>query len=507
MSRRPIGGDSVVVIGAGLAGLSAALHLAGAGRDVTVLERASAPGGRAARVIRPATDGGEYHLDTGPTVLTMPDLVADCFAAVGQEMSDWVTLKPVDPAYRAEFADGTGISMTTDFAAMTQRITDLSGAKEAAAYGRYVEFVSKLYKLQMRDFIDRNFDSPVDLVGTSLARLAAMGGFARLAPTLRRFFDDERLQRIFGFQALYAGLSPERALAIYAVIAYMDLVEGVFYPEGGMNALPTGMEAAARSAGVKFVYDTEITGVTWQGDKVTAVRAADGQQWTPDAVVVTVDHPAAWRILGKPDRRPRTRFSPSCVVLAAGFQHDLPADEHPAHHTMHFGQGWKTVFDDLEQGRPMRDPSFLISRPTVTDPSLAPAGGGTAYVLFPTPNLHGAGGELDWTTLRGPYREHMMRCIEKSGLPGFENAIDAEVLTTPADWAAQGLGAGTPFAAAHTFTQTGPFRASNTVGDNVALAGSSTVPGVGVPMVLISGRLAAERITGVDPAYRSLAWR
>ena len=508
---RPIGGDSVVVVGAGLAGLSAALHLAGAGRDVTVVERAGAPGGRAARVIRPATGGGDYHLDTGPTVLTMPDLVADCFAAVGQEMTDWLTLKPVDPAYRAEFADGSGISMTTDFTAMSQRIAELSGPGEAAAYGRYVEFVTRLYRLQMRDFIDRNFDSPTDLVGLSLARLAAMGGFARLAPTLRRYFADERLQRIFGFQALYAGLSPERALAIYAVIAYMDLVEGVYYPEGGMNALPTAMEAAARSAGVKFSYDADITGVRWNGDRVRAVRAADGQEWAADAVVVTVDHPAAWRILDRPDPRARgplrTRFSPSCVVLAAGLAQDLPPDEHPAHHTMHFGRGWGTVFDDLEQGRPMRDPSFLVSRPTVTDPGLAPPGGGTAYVLFPAPNLTGAGGSIDWTRLRGPYREHMLRSVEKAGLAGFGDTIDAEVLTTPADWAAQGLGAGTPFAAAHTFAQTGPFRTANTVGANVALAGSSTVPGVGVPMVLISGRLAAERVVGADPAYRSRAWR
>ena len=243
MSPRPT--DHVVVVGAGLAGLSAAMHLAGAGRKVTLLERESAPGGRAARVVRPATGGGDYHLDTGPTVLTMPDLFADCFAAIGQELGDWVELLPLDPAYRARFADGSSLSLTSDPDAMTARIREFPGPSDADGYRRYVEFVSRLYRLQMREFIDRNFSSPLDLAGPSLAKLVAMRGFSRLAPTVARYFRDERLQKVFSFQAMYAGVSPQQALAIYAVISYMDLVEGVFYPVGGMNALPTAMAAAA----------------------------------------------------------------------------------------------------------------------------------------------------------------------------------------------------------------------------------------------------------------------
>ena len=243
--------EHVVVVGAGLAGLSAAMHLAGAGRRVTVLEATSAPGGCAARVSLPAAGGGTYRLDTGPTVLTMPDLLADCFAAVGESLSDWVTLRPLDPAYRAQFADGSSLLVTSDVEAMTERIRAFSSAPgDAEGYRRYVDFVTRLYRLQIRDFIDRNFDSPVDLLGLSLAKLVALRGFSRLGPTVARYFRDERLQRVFSFQALYAGVSPARALAIYAVISYMDLVEGVSYPVGGMNALPTAMEGAARKAGV-----------------------------------------------------------------------------------------------------------------------------------------------------------------------------------------------------------------------------------------------------------------
>ena len=522
--------DHVVVVGAGLAGLSAAMHLAGAGRRVTVLEAESHPGGRAARVSMPATGGGTYHLDTGPTVLTMPDLVADCFAAVGESLSDWVTLQPLDPAYRARFADGTALSVTSNIDEMAERIRVFSGSggsngsngsADADGYRRYVEFVTRLYRLQMRDFIDRNFDSPVDLVGSSLAKLVALRGFSRLAPTVARYFRDERLQRIFSFQAMYAGVSPTRALAIYAVISYMDLVEGVSYPIGGMNALPTAMEAAACKAGVEFVYDTRVESTSWRGDRVVELQSFDGRTWSPDAVVMTPDRPAALEILDRSPQRSskrggspagsrpttggplNTRYSPSCVVLAAGVKAAWPD---AAHHTMHFGHTWSQVFDDLDGGRLMRDPSFLVSLPSVTDPGLAPDGSSAAYVLFPAPNLDHRQ-PLNWARLRGPYREHMLNTVENAGYRAFGDAIDAELLITPQDWADRGLGAGTPFAAAHTFGQTGPFRSRNTLGDNVVFAGSSTTPGVGVPMVLISGRLAAERLTGPDPAYRSLAWR
>ena len=512
----PIGTlDHVVVVGAGLAGLSAAMHLAGAGHRVTVLEAEATPGGSAARVSLPARGGGTYHLDTGPTVLTMPDLFADCFAALGESLSDWVTLRQLDPAYRAHFADGTDLLLTSDVDVMAERIrvfsssAGSSGSADADGYRRYVDFVTRLFRLQMRGFIDRNFDSALDLTGSSLAKLVALRGFSRLGPTVARYFRDERLQRVFSFQAMYAGVSPARALAIYAVISYMDLVGGVSYPVGGMNALPTAMEAAARKAGVDFVYDTRVTATAWRGDRVVELQSADGRTWSPDAVVMTLDRPAALEVLDRTQRRSltgrhaRTRYSPSCVVLAAGLTTSWPD---AAHHTMHFGRAWSQVFDDLETGRLMRDPSFLVSLPSVTDPGLAPAGGSAAYVLFPAPNLDHTS-PLDWARLHGPYREHMLNTVENAGFRGFGEAIDAELMITPQDWADRGLGAGTPFAAAHTFGQTGPFRSSNTLGDNVVFAGSSTTPGVGVPMVLISGRLAAERLTGRDPAYRSLAWR
>ena len=490
----------VVVVGAGLAGLSAALRLAGAGREVVLLERAEVPGGRAGRL-----EVGGYRFDTGPTVLTMPDLVADALACVGEELSDWLDLLPLAPAYRANFADGSALAVHTDPDAMATEIRDLCGPAEADGYRRMVRWLHRLYRFEMRDFIDRNVDSPLQLLTPNLARLVAAGGFGRLAPAIGRYLRDERTRRVFTFQAMYAGRSPYDALALYAVISYMDTVAGVYFPRGGMHALPTALAGAATKHGVDVRYRTEVVGVERAGGRAVAVTTAAGERIACDALVLTPDLPVAWHTLlgGGPRRLERLRHSPSCVLLLAGSATGYPGR---AHHEITFGTAWRQTFSDvITAGRPMSDPSFLVTTPTASEPGLAPAGKHSYYVLFPTPNLTG---HQDWAVRTDSYVGPMVATLEARGYPGFGAGIEVRHVTTPADWAAQGLAAGTPFAAAHSFGQTGPFRPRNLARgwENVVFAGSGTVPGVGVPCVLISGRLAAERITGPDNGYRSRAW-
>ena len=233
----------VAVIGAGLGVLSAAAHLVGDGHDVTVLERGSRPGGRAGLVEREG-----FRLDNGPTVLTMPGLLQDVFAAAGRDMASYVRCKPVDPMYRATFADGSVLDVRHGRAAMGEEIGRFAGARAAEAFERFADWLTQLYRVEMPNFIDADYDSVLDLARRwrAGARLVSLGGFGRLRRKVASFFDDERLQRVFTFQSLYAGVAPYEALALYAVITYMDTIEGVFVPDGGMHAMAAGLADALR---------------------------------------------------------------------------------------------------------------------------------------------------------------------------------------------------------------------------------------------------------------------
>ncbi|MEI6404279.1 MAG: phytoene desaturase family protein [Actinomycetes bacterium] len=491
--------DNVVIVGAGLAGLSAAMRLAGAGRNVTVVEREPGPGGRAGRI----SDRG-FEFDNGPTVLTMPDLIADAFDCLGENMNDWLTLLPVSPLYRSFHPDGSVLNVYSDAQEMATEIETVIGSREASGYLKYVDFVSDLYKYEMRNFIDRNIDSPLSLVSSDLAKLVAIGGFRKLAPKVEQYLKDPRTQKVFSFQAMYAGLSPYDALAIYAVIAYMDSVAGVFFPEGGMNAVPVAMAAAAAHHGVNFKYNTTVSRVRLQGDKALGVETTNGEFIPADVVVLNPDLPVAYRdLLGVSKWSVnRLKYSPSCYLMLAGSSIKY---DHISHHNIHFGESWRGVFDELINTKTlMTDPSVLVTNPTHGDSRLAPDGKEIYYVLFPTPNLDA---DIDWAKIGPQYREHVINTLESRGYHGFGDAIEVEHITTPQDWSDRGMERGAPFAAAHSFFQTGPFRPGNRWGQNVVFTGSGTQPGVGVPMVLISGRLAAERITGPDPTYRSRAIR
>jgi len=276
----------------------------------------------------------------------------------------------------------------------------------------------------------------------------------------------------------------------------MDCVAGVYFPEGGMHAVPRALAGAAVKHGVRVRYGTTVTAIDVQDGRARGVLTSDGERIAADVVVVNADLPTAYAELlperATPRRVRRLRYSPSAVVLHAGSSATF---DELAHHTIDFGQAWDTTFDEIiDRGTVMSDPSFLLSTPSLTDTSLAPPGKHTYFALFPAPNTTG---RVDWQTHGSAYRDQLIETIEKRGYSGYEAGIETEHVVTPADWRAQGMAAGAPFAAAHTFGQTGPFRTptlDRRLG-NVVFCGSNTQPGVGVPMVLVSGRLAAQRIT------------
>ncbi|WP_170312877.1 phytoene desaturase family protein [Prescottella subtropica] len=503
--------DRVVVVGAGLAGLSAALHLRGTGRDVTILERDDRPGGRVG-----AYDGDGYTIDNGATVLTMPELVHDALAAVGADGASTtppLRLHRLEPAYHARFADGSTIDVHSDPDRMAAEVTRVCGPDEARRYRNLRRWLARVFDAEFDTFIDANFDSPLDLLSTrksatDLARLAAAGGFGRLGHQVARRITDPRLRRVFTFQALYAGVAPAKALAVYGAIAHMDTSMGVSFPEGGMHTIAASLADAFTAAGGHLHFGADVVRIdrdpTRPGARARAVHTADGRVFECDALVLTPDLPVVDRLLAT--RRPRRlRISPSAVVLHGTVPRATAARWGAAHHhTIDFGGAWERTFAEITaprgRGRLMSDPSLLITRPAVTDPGLTVVRDGVDHeplsVLAPCPNLDSA--PLDWPVLADVYRRELLQTLEARGYHGITGDYLVDHIDTPDTWVQRGMAAGSPFAPAHVFRQTGPFRRRNMASraTNVVLAGSGTTPGVGVPTVLVSGKLAAQRIAG-----------
>jgi phytoene desaturase len=434
----------------------------------------------------------------------MRGILADTFAAAGASMEDHLQLHKVDPMYRATFTDGGDIRVRHGREAMTEEIRNTCSAKDADNFGTFCNWLKQLYELEMPSFIDRNFNSPLDMAWplTPMINLLRLGGLRKLSTVVNNYFDDERLRKLFSFQAMYAGLSPFDALAVYGVITYMDTVEGVYFPTGGMHAVARGLADAATKAGASFRYGTSVERIVQKNGThgpVQGVRLSDGEFIAADVVVANPDVPAVYRTLLASTPMPRVarkgEYSPSCALWLAGTNGIAPPDA--AHHNIHFGSDWKGAFDALlKTGTRMPDPSILVTIQNHTDKSLAPEGSSILYALEPTPNLDG---NIAWATERNVVREDMISRCRTLGYPVDDIVVDRFI--DPADWEAQGMERGTPFALSHRFFQTGPFRPNN-VNKKVpglVLVGSGTLPGVGVPMVLISGRLAAQRVGAFKP--------
>jgi phytoene desaturase len=487
----------VVVIGAGLGGLSSACHLAGSGHDVLVVEKGDAPGGRAGRLERLG-----YRFDTGPTVLTMRELIDQTFAAAGARTEDHLDLVRLDPAYRATFHDGSSLRVRPGVEAMANEIRELCGPREARSWHRFCGWLEELWKLEEPAYVARNFDRWWDMF-TGLAdglRVVRLGGFRSYHHAVASFFDDWRLRRLFTFQSVYAGMSPFHARALYSVITYCDIVRGVYYPRGGIHELARGLAAAAKDVGAEIRYGAAAHRVLRGADGgVTGVELQSGERLHADACVVNAETPTAYRelLLGLPPPRRigRRRLSPSFLVWLAGVNGSC--GEEVAHHNIHFGSAWRRSFRELMcAGQPMSDPSIFVTAVSVTDPSMAPAGKSTLFALEPVPNLNS---RLDWELYRGSARERLRRLVADLGYPAD---VEVEQWADPIDWGAWGMEGGTPLSLAHTFLQTGSLRPANVDPrvPGLVFTGCSTIPGVGIPMVLISGRLAAERVEAMEAA-------
>lgn len=486
------GKRQAVVVGAGVGGLAAAARLAHQGFDVRLFEKTQGPGGRCNQM---KVDG--FTWDLGPTIVLMPEVFEETFTSLGRRMEDYLTLHRCDPNYRIHYRDGSAITFTSELCAMGRELERV----EPGSFQRYLSFLAlgrTQYRTGLDHLVGRNYEGLSDyFVPSVFKRILEVRAHRRMYSEVGRFFKDERLRAGMTFQSMYLGVSPYAAPGVFALLPFTELGVGVWFPQGGLYAIPLALEKVAREEGVRLHYNTPVKRILTEGKRTTGVELEDGEVVRADVVVCNADLPYAYeKLLDKSvtrlKRADKLRYTSSGYMLYLGMRRRY--DEF-LHHNVYFGNDYKGSFDDIfERFRVPEDPSFYVNAPAHTDPSLAPPGKDALYVLVPVPHQHEG---LDWKVEGPRVRAKVFKRLAELGHTELERDIEVERVITPDDWAsAFNLARGSAFGLAQNFFQIGPFRPSNQDPrvKNLFFVGASTQPGTGLPTVLISARLAVERI-------------
>jgi phytoene desaturase len=483
----------VIVIGAGLGGIVAAGRLARAGFSVTVCEKNSHPGGRADEL---TIDG--HRFDTGPTLFLMPEVFQEAYAGLGAEMKDHLELVRIDPTYEIHFADGRTLSLTSDMNALQ---TQLEGFERGSFTGllRYLAEGRRHYEMALAHFVTRQFKRATEYF--SLRNLPLLFKMRALVKHYRRtghFFKSPELRAAFTFQNMYLGLSPFDAPATYSLLQSTELVDGIWYPMGGMYQVVKSLTALAEAQGVRFIYNAPVRRIETDAVRATGVVLEDGR-WVPaDIVVANADLPYVYRDLlddaAESETLDRKAYTSSAIMFYWGVDTRFPE---LGHHNVFLADEYEGSFRTIfkEHGLP-DEPSFYVNAPSRTDPSAAPPGTDSLMVLVPVGHLDDSR-EQDWEAMRDRARAAVLRRMASIGLRDLERHITFEVCYTPEDWAAlYNLAKGAAFGLSHNFTQVGYLRPQNRhrTYQNLYFVGASTHPGTGLPMVLLSGKLTSERV-------------
>ncbi len=483
---------TVAVVGAGVGGLATAARLAAQGFDVSVYEKGSGPGGRCNRL----TVNG-FSFDTGPTLLLMPEVLEETFASFGKRARDYLDLVQCQPNYRIHFRDGSDILFSTDLVQMQGELERF----EPGSFRRYLNFLAlgqEQYQTSVESFVGRNFDSPLDMFTPgNLKKVVAIKAHKRMYADVASQFKDERLRAAFTFQTMYLGISPFKSPAVYELLPYTELAVGVWFPKGGMYAVPLALERAAKELGVKFHYRHAVKEISTDGDRATGLVFEDGSSVAADAVVCNADLPWAYKNLlgGSEATLPRAeslKYTSSAYMMYLGTKKKYPG---LLHHNVIFGGDYRGSFTDIFKNfKVPADPSFYVNAPAHTDPGLAPEGKDSLYVLVPVPHRHPG---LDWRVEGPKIRAHVFRRLAELGHTDLEANVEVERTFTPDDYEfTLNLERGSAFGLSHNFFQVGPFRPKNQDPHvhNLFFVGASTQPGTGVPMVMLSAKLVTERV-------------
>lgn len=484
----------IIVIGSGFGGLAAAIRLLQQGHRVVMVEQRDKPGGRAYVYEQ---DG--FTFDGGPTIITAPWLLRELFERSGRRSEDYITLVPIDPFYNIRFEDGTVFRYTGDRAQVVAEIERVA-PDDVAGYLRFADATEAIFAAGMA-LIDTPFDKVVDMLRV-VPELVRLRADRSVAAFVNSYIRDPRLRQVFSFHPLLVGGNPFQSSSIYALIHTLEQQWGVWFAMGGTGAVVRALVRLFTELGGTLHLSSRVEEIVVDAGtrRATGVRLAGGEVLAADAVVSNGDvadtymhlvH-ASMRRRNTDRRLERLRYSMSLFVIYFGT--DRRYDD-VAHHEILMGPRYEALLHDIFTRKSLaRDFSLYLHRPTATDPSLAPPGCDSFYVLSPVPHL---GGDTDWASAAGPYRDAIIAYLEQRYMPGLSQHIVTERVIDPRhfrDTLSSHLGSA--FSVEPILTQSAWFRPHNRSEDiaNLYFAGAGTHPGAGIPGVLASGKIVADMI-------------
>ena len=490
MPTAPLSAKSVVIVGAGPGGLAAALLLANAGVKVRVLERLPRVGGRCS-----AIEEQGFRFDLGPTFFLYPQVLERIFRLIGRDLKRDIPMTRLDPQYRLVFGTGGDLVCSPDLEKMAAEVGKLSAA-DAVNVKRFID--DNRVKLELfRPCLENPFLGWRDLFKLSLLKLLpVLAPWRSVEAELGRYFRDPRVRLAFTFQAKYLGMSPFNCPSLFSILSYLEYDFGVWHPTGGCSAVSDGMARIAAENGVEFHLNEPVTEMLFDGKKCVGVKT-DRDTYLADAVVVNADFahamttlvPDAIRRRWTDKKIAKKRFSCSTFMLYLGL--DGRYDDVP-HHSIYTAKDYVGNLADIETNRVLTDDtSFYVQNASVTDPTLAPPGMSTLYVLAPVTNLHE---NVDWAVAKATFRETVLRQLPKVGITDVERRIRFEKVVTPRAWQDDyAVYRGATFNLSHNLGQMLHFRPRNRFEDlgNVYLVGGGTHPGSGLPVIYESARITS----------------
>jgi len=489
----------VIIIGAGIGGITTAIYLSRQGYKVVILEKNSFPGGRCASFEREG-----HRFDLGATLLMMPEVYRSIYGDFGTSLEEEMNLYRMDPVYSLRYANGTELRFTSDLAEMRSQLEKM----EPGSYPSFLRYMDESYRsylLAMKRIIDVNYYNIFDFINIpNLIMLARTRAFSNHYKRSARFFSSEELRIAFTFQNIYVGQNPYHASAIFAMLPFLELTEGVWYPEGGMNSVVESLVKIAIEHGVEFRYKAGVEKILAEHNRVTGVVLHQGEKEEADIVVSNADLPYVYNELLPESsyirKLERMKYTCSALVYYWGMDKDFPELEQ---HNVFVSPDYKKNIEGVFRGDEQKyEPSFYLHSPVKSDLTAAPAGQASVSIIVPLDYLR-RDKEYDWEKIRQENRRAVLTRLSEEGLPDFENHIKFESVYQPMTWKSVfNLSRGAIFGSlSHHLMQMGYFRPHNQHKryKNLFFTGGSTHPGNGVPMALLSAKLTAAKIRKFFP--------